>query len=650
MKTKYQNIILILISIIVLVLWGCQPAINSNFSDNNKTEKFVDYKNYIPEVTRASSDIYEEDDYQSYANVIIVNGDEQSHNFFDDPTDWLKFDAQAGSSYTIETWVYGYADTILYLYDGSNLITSNDDKAYGDYGSLINSWTASETKTYYIKISSYASRIGANRDYVVKVTKNGSVSGDSYEEDDTQSLANWLNFNETQNHDFYDDPTDWLKINATNGNSYTIETTLIGSSCDTVLYVYDTSNNQIAYNDDKVSGDYSSLVNFTATYTGVYYIKVYSYNGRTGSNREYSIIATEESSSPPTPAKWTILVYLDGDNNLSSYSSSDVSEMEAVGTIDDVNVILLWDNSSSTHGYYRVHDGQTTLLQDLGEINMGSVDTAKNFIDFVVANYPAEHYMWDYWNHGGAVDRNLIKGVCWDDTNNSDHLTEVEQKDIMSYFANKIGKKVDVVGFDACLMATAEIVYQYKDYADYMVFSEQTEPGDGWDYSFLNQLKTNPNSTALEVANAVWSYYKSYYSTNTDCTFSVADLSYANDLGTAINDFANQAINGGDSYSYFNDAANFNDFSGYTKDFYMYMLNIYNNSSISSTTRDKAYNVLQVIDNLIVNEWHGSKWNNIAYGLSMTLKSDTSTYSLLDLCVDTSWDEFCTFAQFPDSY
>jgi hypothetical protein len=51
----------------------------------------------------------------------------------------------------------------------------------------------------------------------------------------------------------------------------------------------------------------------------------------------------------------------------------------------------------------------------------------------------------------------------------------------------------------------------------------------------------------------------------------------------------------------------------------------------------------------VLNNWSGSTWTNKAFGTAITMKSDTTVYSQLDLCVDTQWDEFCTFAGFPSS-
>ncbi len=524
-------IFLSLVIILFVALFSCQSPIYLNDEIGNGPEKAVNYVE-TNRLNMTSKDAYEEDDSTSYAKTITANAAAQEHNFFDDANDYLKFSAISGTTYTIETVVYGYADTVLYLMDGSTVLASNDDKGDGTYGSKI-TWTAPSTKTYYIRVYSYNGRKGTNRGYTITLT--GGSSG---------------------------------------GNGITL----------------------------------------------------------------------------PQPAKkWTILVYLDADNNLSSYGDYDINEMKAVGSNSDINIVVLWDNSGSTHGYYYIQSTGATLLRDVGEVNMGSETTAKNFIDFAIANFPAEKYMWIFWNHGGAVDRSY-KGVCWDDTNSYDHLTEVEQKNIITYLNSKTGKTLDVLAYDACLMGCAELVYQFRGLASYIAFSEQTIPGNGYDYKFISYIKNNPTCTAYYAAKAIFDYYKSTYSSTSDVTFSVVNMAYATTLGTALNNFATAAINSGISGTTFKNLKPTKDFSGYTWDLYVYMSNIYNSSSITTTVKNYAKAVMDLINpanaRLVVLEWHGSTWTSKAYGVSITLKADTATYRLLDICVDTNWNEFLTFAGF----
>jgi hypothetical protein len=358
----------------------------------------------------------------------------------------------------------------------------------------------------------------------------------------------------------------------------------------------------------------------------------------------------ENDSSKVVKKKWTILVYMDGDNDLSEFCNGDLKEMKSAGSTADFNVLVLWDDISIHHGYYYISRNRATLKKNTGEINMGDPKTAINFIDYAASKYPAEKYIWIFWNHGGAVDRSLNmpeRGVCWDQTNGNDHLSEIEQKQVFEYFSKKIAKKIDIVGFDACLMATAELLYQYKNYTQYIAASEQTIAGEGWDYKFLNELVKNPNLSTEETAKSILIYYKIFYQDESDVTFSISDLGKIEELKRTLNEFCVSAKASGTSGETFRKLAPKEDFTGYTKDLYVYMQNLTGSSLIPAAIKTKSKAVMEIISKkLMLNEWHGSLWNKKAFGVSITLKNDTGIYSELDLCKDTEWDEFLTFAGF----
>ncbi len=383
-------------------------------------------------------------------------------------------------------------------------------------------------------------------------------------------------------------------------------------------------------------------------------------------------ISERKLALPQRKKMWTVLVYMDGDNNLSRYSSKDIKEMMGSGSDGAMNIVVLWDNDPSQdtqnaverHGYYYVERGGVTLLKDTEEVNMGDPETAMEFIDYAVKNFPAEHYLWIWWNHGGAVDRMaLMKGVCWDDTSSGDHLSETEQKDIMFYFKKKAGRKIDLVGFDACLMATAEIAYQYKDAASYLVASEQSEPGDGWDYTFLSKIKASPSLTARSVAKQILVYYKNYYvkQDEEDVTLSVIYLVHAGALARSLDAFAGAALSSGISAATYRTLSKgipmFGLYSDgdrnryFTKDLYSYLNAVQEASEVPADVRSRAGACMEMIQNnkMVVSEWHGSAWKDEAHGIAITLKHATSVYRRLDICADTRWDEFLNWAKFPSN-
>jgi hypothetical protein len=243
---------------------------------------------------------------------------------------------------------------------------------------------------------------------------------------------------------------------------------------------------------------------------------------------------------------WTVLVYLDGDNNLEGAGVADVNEMETVGSTANVNVVVQFDRISgydSTSGNWTdtrrariIQDANTGTIASnfvtIGEANMGDPNTLRDFIQWGVANYPADHYLLDLWDHGGGLD-----GVCWDDSNGSANLSvsEVRQAIVAA------GVHIDVIGFDCCLMAMEEMAHQIRDRGDVMVASEETIPGDGWAYGpFLADLVANPSMTAAQLGNSIVQRYGEKYGNSQ--TLSNLNLATEPTLATQLNAFATAAL------------------------------------------------------------------------------------------------------------
>ncbi|MCD6551325.1 clostripain-related cysteine peptidase, partial [Thermotoga sp.] len=72
------------------------------------------------------------------------------------------------------------------------------------------------------------------------------------------------------------------------------------------------------------------------------------------------------------------------------------------------------------------------------------------------------------------------------------------------------GSKLDILGFDACLIGSLEVIYELRNVANYIVASSFEEPAEGWDYTFLSEIE--PTSSASEVAISIVDYYRDFYS------------------------------------------------------------------------------------------------------------------------------------------
>ena len=205
----------------------------------------------------------------------------------------------------------------------------------------------------------------------------------------------------------------------------------------------------------------------------------------------------------------TIMVYMCGTDLESKYGmgTSDLQEMLGADLGDNVNLIVYtggckqWKNnvvSSSDNQIYQVVDGKLKVLdKDAGEVAMTDPDTLVDFIKYCDKKFPANRNMLIFWDHGGGS----ISGYGYDEK-----FARVGSMDLAEI--NSALKEADVVfdfiGFDACLMATLETALMLAPYADYMIASEETEPGVGWYYTdWLTALGENTSMPTIEIGKNI---------------------------------------------------------------------------------------------------------------------------------------------------
>ena len=207
---------------------------------------------------------------------------------------------------------------------------------------------------------------------------------------------------------------------------------------------------------------------------------------------------------------YTVMVYIVGSNLESRYgaATNDIKEMLGAGLDFSKNNLLVYAggskrwNSDISNTYNSVIDLaagdslEVTARTD-ETADMGTAETLSQFINYCTENYPARHYGLVLWDHGAGP----LWGYGSDELFGNDSLLLEELKGAMDKTMFTNGKKLDWVGFDACLMGSIESATLWKDYADYMIGSEELEPGRGWDYSFLGTL--NKTENAGEIAASV---------------------------------------------------------------------------------------------------------------------------------------------------
>ena len=124
------------------------------------------------------------------------------------------------------------------------------------------------------------------------------------------------------------------------------------------------------------------------------------------------------------------------------------------------------------------------------------------------------------------------KSVSNDDTN-GDVLYNKEIEDSLNNW------KLDIVGFDACLMSMLEVSYALVGKADYIVGSEELEPGAGWQYDFwLSDLVKNPFMTPRQLSASIVNNYEKAYVHSDNVTLSSIDSKHISQLTKRLDDLA----------------------------------------------------------------------------------------------------------------
>lgn len=346
--------------------------------------------------------------------------------------------------------------------------------------------------------------------------------------------------------------------------------------------------------------------------------------------------------------QWTVMVFLNGDNDLEQAAWADLTSMESVGSSNRVKVIVQFDQARGGTARYLVNQGGSTLLENLGEVNMGNGDALVDFVRFCAQNYPAEHYALIIWNHGYGFKGNN-KDISFDETSGGDALTIPELGNALRQAKNYTGGKIDLLGMDACLMALIEVAYEIRNCAQLLVTSQESEPLEGWNYPlFLQALSDNPSMSAFELAHyIVDSYINSYWIQS--ITLSAVDLTRVSALAQAVDNLASailsDTLTSPQVYLALGDSAQYFDDYDYVDLAHLALLISGDPRIMSTTVKNAALAVYSLVENAVFYSRTSGAGVSNAYGLSIYFpyKQYLSKYESLAFARDTHWDECIRF-------
>ncbi len=358
------------------------------------------------------------------------------------------------------------------------------------------------------------------------------------------------------------------------------------------------------------------------------------------------LLSAPSIAAPPTQDKWTVMVYLDADNNLESFGVMNLQMLESVGSSADVNFVVLMDTYSGTASLLYVRQGGSEVLADWGEVNMGDPATMAQFIKDAKKAAPAENYCFISWDHGGGW-----RGLNWDDT--SYELGEDDFMNMADLREAVVGGGVqfDVFAFDQCLMAQPEVAYEVIGYADYVVFSEETIYGQGFPYDMIaSDLVAQPWMSSEQLSRMIVDDFGAYYNSITwanDWTISAFDMAAMDDLTMGLAHLAEAQTNSLPLYrsQFKNDLSNSPSYYyPYYSDLGVYVMNVYNDKAIlDKDVKLAAKEVISALDAGMVISVN-SKHNGDSTGMSIYFPSYRqsylglkSAYETVPFAIDTGW-------------
>jgi hypothetical protein len=366
-------------------------------------------------------------------------------------------------------------------------------------------------------------------------------------------------------------------------------------------------------------------------------------------------ISTEKPRSTRLTAEWTLLVYLNGDNNLSAAQGQQLQTIRAVGATAQLHIAFLIDQIGvgDTRLYYL---NDTTLDQQPwpSESSMDDPVNLAQFVTQVKNDNPANHYALFISSNKGSA----WQGVCWDEHGRGQMITMPELLDALNQITNNGADKLDVLGVETCMIGNMEVAYQINSCVDYFIACPECAMVGEYPYvPGFTDLKADPTMTPQQFAITIVNHFvpHNYPQYLTKTTMAATNLSYLPTLGSYIDDLGVFYIHHLDSYktqitSALEGARIYGQL--WNIDYIIDMYNFLDLCNISDpeyiTIRD---NIRSVMDTAIIANQHLA--NDPAHGLNIYFPrragdyNDSLRYPVLPspyeetlFATDTHWDEF----------
>ncbi len=234
----------------------------------------------------------------------------------------------------------------------------------------------------------------------------------------------------------------------------------------------------------------------------------------------FSLLLCAQNAYAKEQVPWLIYLYMVGsdletgdEESSGGLASEDLAEIMQSHAGENVKILIMtggakeWKASyvsSQRSQIYELSNKKLNLVADWNLMNMGQSSTLANLLNFGESKYDPQHRIIIFWNHGGGP----TSGVGFDEVFSYDYLGMNEITQAFAQVYDQRYKPFEIIGFDACLMATLPVAYAMNRWGHVLVASEDVEPGTGWMYTpWLNQLEKNPHMNLRTIGDHILNSY-----------------------------------------------------------------------------------------------------------------------------------------------
>ncbi|WGQ13765.1 clostripain-related cysteine peptidase [Sphingobacterium faecium] len=248
----------------------------------------------------------------------------------------------------------------------------------------------------------------------------------------------------------------------------------------------------------------------------------------------------KDDKLPKINSDITTIIYMEANNNLRGEARKAIHELEEglLNTKAKSN-ILVYIKDNDDIGYllqivanadpYRI---VSDTIMSFPFYRKSDANQIREVLTYVDKRYNSETYNLVLWSHGTA----------W--SPGADYLSPPKSKS----FGEDRGQQIDIIAlkdalpmhfnfivFDACSMASIEVLYEFRDKADFIIASPTDILSDGFPYkAFVSALSYPDRNSLIRIANSFFNYYDIQQGLYRSASVSVTDLSKLSKLASYL--------------------------------------------------------------------------------------------------------------------